>query len=341
MSQKTLVVGAGLAGTLMAWEYVKRGLDVEVWDNSSQSASRVAAGMFNPVSFKRLVEVWEAGSNMHQLHSTYTELEKFLGIKILHYTPILRVFPHEQYKVLWQKRKDDNHSVSEWLSEVQSPADAPDDVIAEAGFGLIPKAGWVDLPLLLDAMHAHLDSKGCFQHKSWSQSEEVKFDTIIDCRGVGSSADFAQHNLLLKSDHGEVLTITSPSRHPAINDMCINRVKWLLPRKDGTYRLGATYAWDRAISEPSPEGLDELTSAIRPVLTSSAFSALNIINHESGFRPASKDRRPYAGPLTPGLYTLNGLGTRGVLIGPRVAAQLASHILDGKPLPSEIHTNRY
>lgn len=341
MSEKTLIVGAGLAGTLMAWELIKRNKEVELWDNQSQSASRVAAGMFNPVSFKRLVEVWDAEENMNFLHSTYTELEEFLGIKVLNYKPILRVFPHEQYKILWQKRLNDNHPVSKWLSEVKTPNDAPRDVIADSGFGLIEKAGWVNLPLLLDSMKAYLSKKGKFKDASWSHGDEVNFDRIIDCRGVGCTEDLAQFNLQIKSDHGEVLTVSSPSGAPELNDMCVNRVKWLLPRGDGSYRLGATYAWDREVSEPSPEGLHELTSAIRPVLTPSAFNSLQVDLHESGFRPASKDRRPYAGALVNSIYTLSGLGTRGVLIGPRTAHQLANHIFEGKQLPSEVNTNRY
>lgn len=341
MNKKTLIVGAGLAGTLMAWELIKRGEDVELWDNESQSASRVAAGMFNPVSFKRLVEVWDAEENMDFLHRTYSELEEFLGVKILHYTPILRVFPHDQYRILWQKRKNDNHPVSQWLSDVKGADEAPDDVVAKDGFGLIEKAGWVNLPLLLDSMRDHLHAKGKFKVATWSHESATDFDLVIDCRGVGCTADLANHNLEIKSDHGEVLTVSAKSGEPKIDQMCINRVKWLLPRGDGSYRLGATYAWDRTISEPSPEGLEELTSAIRPVLSDSAFNSLNIDLHESGFRPASRDRRPYAGAIKPGLYTLSGLGTRGVLIGPRTASQLAAHIFDGNPLPSEVNTNRY
>ena len=60
MPGKILIVGAGLAGTLTAWELKKRGVDVTLCDNNSSSASKVAAGLFNPVSFKRVVEVWNA-----------------------------------------------------------------------------------------------------------------------------------------------------------------------------------------------------------------------------------------------------------------------------------------
>ena len=43
MAGKTLIVGAGLAGTLVAWELIKRDLEFTVYDNGSPSASRVAA----------------------------------------------------------------------------------------------------------------------------------------------------------------------------------------------------------------------------------------------------------------------------------------------------------
>ena len=59
--QRIVVVGRGLAGALVAWRFMERGCRVEWWGNGSHSASRVAAGMFNPVSFRRVVEVWNAG----------------------------------------------------------------------------------------------------------------------------------------------------------------------------------------------------------------------------------------------------------------------------------------
>ena len=98
----TLIVGAGLAGTLMAWELEKRGVEFEVWDSDAQSASKVAAGMYNPLSFKRLVEVWNATPHMEEMQKTYRELQEFLGVKVLHPTPIIRIFPNQQYCDLWQ-----------------------------------------------------------------------------------------------------------------------------------------------------------------------------------------------------------------------------------------------
>ena len=174
LSDKFIIVGAGLAGTLMAWELEKRGVIYEVWDApakttektrektpsskpSQNKASQVAAGMFNPVSFKRLVEVWNAREHMDVMLSTYREIETFLNLpgKILRTAPIMRVFPNVQYRELWEKRINENHNVAQFLAPVSD--NAPDDIITPHGFGVVPGAGWVDLPLLLDSFREFIE----------------------------------------------------------------------------------------------------------------------------------------------------------------------------------------
>jgi glycine/D-amino acid oxidase-like deaminating enzyme len=48
------------------------------------------------------------------------------------------------------------------------------------------------------------------------------------------------------------------------------------------------------------------------------------------------------GPLAghPGVFTLNGLGTRGVLIGPAMARQLVEYLIDGETLSKEVQPSR-
>ena len=57
MSQHVVVVGRGLAGAMVAWKFAERGCRISWWGDGESGASRVAAGMFNPVSFRRVVEV--------------------------------------------------------------------------------------------------------------------------------------------------------------------------------------------------------------------------------------------------------------------------------------------
>lgn len=358
ISDKFIIVGAGLAGTLMAWELEKRGVNYEVWDapknsskssrtqthsspsNTSNQASRVAAGMFNPVSFKRIVEVWNAREHMDVMRETYLKIESFLKIpgKILHKSPIMRVFPNSQYRMLWEKRLKEEHTVSQFIRPVSD--EVPDDIVAPHGFGVVPEAGWVDLPLLLDSFRSFLESKGKFREKTYNSKFDDEFQTsnLIDCRGVGAIEDLVKHNLKIQSDHGEVLTLKSNIK---TKNMCVNRVKWLLPRGNHTYKLGATYKWDVVKSQPTEEGRDELLTGIKPIISSEVFDHFEITNQETGLRPASKDRRPYAGKMNENTYILNGFGTRGVLIGPATAAHLVRFIFEDKELPKEINIARY
>jgi glycine/D-amino acid oxidase-like deaminating enzyme len=337
---RTLIVGAGLAGTLMAWELEKRGVSYEVWDSGAPSASKVAAGMYNPLSFKRLVEVWNATPHMEQMHKTYSELGEFLGIKALHSSPIMRIFPNQQYSDLWQRRYDSGHDVAKWITPVFSSEDAPDGVIALYGYGVVKDAGWVDVSHLISSMRSFLEKEGRFKIKSWDYSTAQNFDSVIDCRGVGAQKDLASEGMKLATDHGEVLTLKSKSL--TTEGKVLNRVKWLLPIKPHTFKLGATYEWGVVESKPTEKGKSELLDAISPVLSDEISNAFTIINHESGLRPASHDRRPYVGPLrdNPGVFTFNGLGTRGVLIGPSMAKMLADHIEKGATLSPEVRPSR-
>lgn len=315
MAGKTLIVGAGLAGTLTAWEFIKRGLEFTVFDNNYPSASRVAAGMFNPVSFKRVVEVDHAEERMKLMLNTYSEIESSLGIKIVNKAPIIRIFPNAQYREHWENRIAKGHPVAKWLSPVED--EVPDGVEAPWGLGKVAESGWINLPLLTSVMTERLKSEGRFELKSWSIQDGVLegYDRVIDCRGVGAKPELNSLGLRLSADHGEILTLKSPLD---LGGSTLNKVKWLMPFEKDTFKLGATYEWGVEDSQPTEAGKEELLEAISSALSKEVYDALEITNHESGHRPTSHDRKPYTGEVSPKVHVINGLGTRGVLIAPTV-----------------------
>ena len=189
-------------------------------------------------------------------------------------------------------------------------------------------------------MRRFLEKDGRFHVKSWDMATPHDFDKVIDCRGVGAKDDLATEGLKLAADHGEVLTLKSDN----LDADCkiLNRVEWLLPVGDNKFKLGATYEWNVEDSKPTEKGKNELLQAIAPILSEEILNGFSIINHESGLRPASHDRRPYVGRSKDmkRVFILNGLGTRGVLIGPTVTNALASHIFDNSVLSIDIDTLR-
>ena len=58
---EVLIVGQGLAGSLLALELEKRGRKIHVVDNNpSTSSSKVAAGLYNPITGRKMTKTWMA-----------------------------------------------------------------------------------------------------------------------------------------------------------------------------------------------------------------------------------------------------------------------------------------
>src|SRR6188768_998984 len=91
MKVHSVIVGQGLAGTLLAFQLLKRGQTILVIDTPREnSSSKVAAGLYNPVTGHRIVKTWLAERLFPFLETAYTELEELLGTKFLHPLPIMR-----------------------------------------------------------------------------------------------------------------------------------------------------------------------------------------------------------------------------------------------------------
>ena len=68
-----------------------------------------------------------------------------------------------------------------------------------------------------------------------------------------------------------------------------------------------------------------------------------IVFQSAGIRPTVAGRRPLVGihPKHPQLAVLNGLGTRGVMIAPKIAKDLYNHLENGTILNEEINIMRF
>jgi glycine/D-amino acid oxidase-like deaminating enzyme len=66
------------------------------------------------------------------------------------------------------------------------------------------------------------------------------------------------------------------------------------------------------------------------------------IDQQAGIRPGTPDRYPFIGrhPHLRSLWICNGFGARGTLTVPWYAGELARHLVDGTPLPTEADIRR-
>ena len=88
-----IIVGQGLAGSILALELLKQNKSVLVIDNVDMSqCSKVAAGIYNPIVFKRLTQSWMADKTLSAMFEFFKEKEILFKTKLIHQTKIARVF---------------------------------------------------------------------------------------------------------------------------------------------------------------------------------------------------------------------------------------------------------
>lgn len=330
---RVLVAGQGLAGTLVSREGLLRHWDVQVVDAGLPSASSVAAGMYNPMSFRRIVEVWDAPVHLDAMVETYRDFEQVLGQALLHPLPIYKRIPNAEYASDWNGKA----ASSPWISDVLTPSSAETAHLppSQDGYGRVDGGGWLNLPLLIASWREHLTELGRFTLRGLNEQDQHdldqgQWDAIIDCRGWSARASTLGPQLDIRANRGEILTVKTGAMHPCPPpDSILNFGKWTLPLEHHSWRLGASYEWNRTDLDPTPETADFLVSALSSQWEGAL--ATTVVQHEAGIRPVSRDRRPAVGPVPgcPGWHVFNGLGTRGVLIGPRWAHHLGD-IVDGR-----------
>src|SRR5687768_11683343 len=97
MRADILILGQGLAGTLLAWEFERAGISFAVVDaGHAQAASRVAAGIINPITGRRLVKSWRVDEWLPAARTAYREIERALGVPIWQEMRIRRFFADER-----------------------------------------------------------------------------------------------------------------------------------------------------------------------------------------------------------------------------------------------------
>ncbi len=339
-----LIVGAGIAGITLAQELLLRKIDFFVLDSGINHSSRIAAGIINPVVFRRMALSWRIEDLLPKALSFYEELENEFSCCLIHKIPIRRAFAHQQEIDLWTKKLGEkSHQV--FLKEIDTD-DLNNDTINHAfGTGVVKKSYWIDTKVLVDKFHHKLQKEGRLIQDTFDYSQininncEYKgreYSQIIFAQGYHGLENPYFSYLPLQATKGELLTIKNEnlSESESYNYKC-----FVLPIGNSEFKVGATYAWNSPNVELSVEAKEKLFQYYSNLIKTGG----KIINHEAGVRPTVLDRRPLVGqhPTYKNLYIFNGLGAKGYLISPKLAEEFISFLADGTELSEEININRY
>ncbi|WP_299395878.1 FAD-binding oxidoreductase [uncultured Gelidibacter sp.] len=340
-----IIVGCGLAGVSLCEELRAQGKSFLVFDDHSQQSSIVAAGLYNPVILKRFTGVWKAKEQLEMAASFYGHLEKLLGVKLDYKLPVYRRFASIEEQNDWFNASDkpslENYLHPQVISNSNSSIDAP------FGFGKVMETGRIDTSTLLQHYKLYLKTINSYAQERFDYNavamgdnevnyKNVKAKFIVFAEGFGMVQNPFFKELPLHVAKGEVLTIKAPNLKM---EFILKASIFVVPELDDCYSVGATYNWEdktHAITEAAKtELLDKLEGLIS--------CDYEVVNQVAGIRPTVKDRRPLVGrhPEYKNMAILNGLGTRGVMIGPYVAKQLFQHLEHDTPLETEIDIKRF
>ena len=107
MQTDYLIIGSGIAGALLSYELIQSGASVVVADHNDKlsKASRVVGAVINPLNLSTWNFVKDHEQYIREALLTYTAIEKFLNIHILHRHSIFAFHASETSKQLFEQSK--------------------------------------------------------------------------------------------------------------------------------------------------------------------------------------------------------------------------------------------
>jgi len=344
-----LILGQGLAGSILAWHLINAKKRVMVIDDGHQSSSSiVAAGMVNPVAGRSLNSPPRTADWLKSAHAFYAHLGKFYQQAYFHPVDMQRIFQSDTHIRYYQRQRENNPD-SPYIGKTLKPKEVDTGIQAPYGAFEQTQTGYLDMPQILADLKDWLLEKQALINHSFTydaikvtqesiQFGDIEAQKLIFCEGYRVIENPWFRQLPFQPDKGEMLRLKTSK---TICTHIANGVQWMIPLANGDYRLGATHEHEDINCQATDHGRAELLAGLENLLKDN--SGINVTEHNAGVRPATQDRQPFIGahPRLPGLHIFNGFGGRGALTIPWFSERYAEHLLNHAKLPSEADVIRY
>jgi glycine oxidase len=329
-----IIVGQGLAGTLLAHDLIDAKKNILIIDKKLKaSASKVAAGLINPVGMKRCIPSFMSDVYLPKALNTYRSLEKKLKVSFLDLKPIVRLFSNLDVKRDWEI-KYSNENMDKYISSFNN-SDKFSFLKDSFGSANVEPAGHLDVNLFLDKSREYFKLNNLLINEIFNfdffdenniSYKSITAKKIIFCEGFRLRENPFFKYLPITPTKGEVIKIRVPSKKNF--GRIISKGIYILPLGDYIYLVGATYNRIDFTDALTEQGQAFLKTKINEVLNVD----YEIVSSVAGVRPTTKDRRPLLGlhPKNPSIAVFNGLGTRGVLQGPSLSNELCDFLIRSK-----------
>ncbi len=339
-----LIIGQGLAGTALAYRLEQQGQRIMLIDQpAANKSSRVAAGLYNPVTGRKMVKSWMAELLFPEIEPFYRQLESVCGRQFLNPKSIYRPFLSIEEQNEWMGHSSEP-SVGMFIQAIFTDSQYP-QMRDTFGGVLLQMSGWLNINEFLDGMAAYFGARlkqeefdESLLEKTpggWTYGNDL-IKNIVFCNGLGAMKSRFFSFLPFAPVKGELLEVAQGFD----SDFIANRGVFRVPLGDHVYRVGSTYTWHDLETGPTESAKNEILAKLRELVREPVDS---IRSHKTGIRPATKDRKPFLGkhPVEDSVYIFNGFGAKGVSLVPYFSNVMTRYLIKSQPISAEVDIARY
>ncbi|MBC7722915.1 MAG: FAD-binding oxidoreductase [Pedobacter sp.] len=341
-----IIIGQGISGTFLSWNLMNAGKSILVIDEPRPfTASKVASGVINPVTGRRIVRTWMIETLLPFALDVYTKLGNELKVPIISKKNILDFHPTPQMMLAFKERLPVE---SDYLQIPTNENDYEQYFNYYFGVGEINPCYLIDLNILLSKWRKKLKEQNALleevfdikqlktQDSEYITYNEISAQKIIFCDGAVGADNFYFKLLPYAKNKGQAIIAEIPDL-PRTN--IFKQGITIVPWQDNLWWIGSTYEWDFIDLNPSPEFRNKVEQQLKVWLK----LPYKIVNHIAAERPANLERRPFVGlhPLHQNIGILNGMGTKGCSLAPYFAQQFAEHLIKGSPINPLVDVKRF
>jgi glycine/D-amino acid oxidase-like deaminating enzyme len=324
-----LIIGQGMAGTLLSYELIQAGKSVMVIDAKGlHNTSLVASAVINPLVGKNWTLAKDAERIIPIALGTYQHLNQLLNADLVQQKSILVFHRDELAEDNFLKQKA---SGNPYLNE--NNVEQEGHWFAPFGVGEVTPVYTIDAQSLLSKWADYLLSKNALLKEQLQfdelkistdkiQCKEVIADKIVFCEGPNGRQNPFFSALNFTQNRGDVLLLSIP--HLSTEHIYHKDFR-LVPHRDNLFWCGSNYIWEYDSLEPDTDWRRETERDLKNWLK----LPFETIEHWVAERPTTAGQQSLTlqNKQHKNLYFFNGLGTRGFSAGPSLAKEMAELML--------------
>jgi len=339
--QPYIIVGFGIAGVTVAWQLFFKQIPFVIIASPHNTCSNAAAGMINPLVFKKMNMSWMANELLPAADQLFNDIEEELGESIRDFHPIIKIFNSLEEENNWMVKKKTssyNHYFGDVRKMVIPGVNIPYGTGSVNTIGHLNAAKYMKLSKLFFKKNGieFMETDFHYQAIEGNAYKHINFEKVIFCEGYGMKKNPYFNYLPLNGTHGDTLIIKTKTFN---FEGSLSKGMYVKPLGNQLFKLGASYNWEKKEPEITLEGKRNLIERLKAF----ANFEYEIIEQQAGIRPTVIDRRPLIGKHSENsrLAIFNGLGTKGVMLAPYFADQLINHLINDTPLNDEVNITRF